>query len=105
MSHTEVHGGSSRVVRIHAEAHAQKLDVSFDVQRAVNIDLALCVSLVRRTGGQLHHLGCAAVNPAGSCSGLTRCPGEVHLQRASRSSEASLSFTERSEFFAASFRN
>ena len=45
MGDAEVDGGCGRIIRIHGEAHAQKLDVSFDEQGAVNVDLALRIRL------------------------------------------------------------
>ena len=106
VSHTEIDRCCSRIIRIHGEAHAQQLNVSFDEQGAVNVDLA-CASVLVQTYRR------TVAPPWVRCSEPCRIlfldrlviAGEVHLERASRSCEASLSLTEGSKFFAASFRD
>ena len=58
MGNTEVDGGSRRVVGIHAEAHAQQLDVCLDEEGRIHVDFTLCVCL----GADIETHGCTTLS-------------------------------------------
>ena len=97
-SHAEVDGRRGGIIGVDGEAHAQQLDVSFDVEAESDIDFTLCICLgadiqtdrratLRALQGTLKDLVLDRLVVA----------GEVHLQRASGRSEAGLGLTEGSE--------
>lgn len=92
---SEVDGGSGRVVRIHAEAHAKQVDSCFKVDAAGVVNAAIRIDLgahIQTDSCTLLRLGQRGTEKTVAGAGLVT--GEVHLHRSSGGGETSLGRTE-----------
>ena len=101
----EVDSRSCWIIRVDGEAHAQKLDVSFDEQGGILIDFTRGVHF----GADIEAHGGVALGPLqGAAQQLVLqrllVTGEVDLERSSGGGEAGLGFAEGGEGLSAGFR-